>query len=112
MRYVRATDGYLPISWDVALAKIGAALRALPDPNMAEFYTSGRTSNEAAFLYQLFAREYANGGCPKVRGCFARLEFFFATSCARRRRGHAPCPATTVSGLVDEDKGGYVVSLD
>src|ERR1700742_271717 len=58
MVYDRATDRYLPISWDEAMTQIGAALRALPDPNMAEFYTSGRASNEAAFLYQLFVREY------------------------------------------------------
>jgi len=62
--YDRATDRYLPISWDEALAKIGAALRALPDPDMAEFYTSGRASNEAAFLYQLFAREYGTNNFP------------------------------------------------
>jgi anaerobic selenocysteine-containing dehydrogenase len=48
MAYDRATDRYLPISWDEALAKIGAALRELPHPDMAEFYTSGRASNEAA----------------------------------------------------------------
>jgi molybdopterin-dependent oxidoreductase alpha subunit len=64
MVYDRATDCYLPISWDEALAKIGAALRQLPHPDMAEFYTSGRASNEAAFLYQLFAREYGTNNFP------------------------------------------------
>jgi molybdopterin-dependent oxidoreductase alpha subunit len=64
MIYDRATDRYLPISWDEALAKIGAGLRSLPDPDMAEFYTSGRASNEAAFLYQLFAREYGTNNFP------------------------------------------------
>jgi molybdopterin-dependent oxidoreductase alpha subunit len=64
MVYDRATDRYLPISWDEALAKIGAALRQLPHPDMAEFYTSGRASNEAAFLYQLFAREYGTNNFP------------------------------------------------
>src|SRR4030088_171999 len=64
MVYDRATDRYLPISWQDAMAAIGAALRALPDPNMAEFYTSGRTSNEAAFLYQLFVREYGTNNFP------------------------------------------------
>jgi molybdopterin-dependent oxidoreductase alpha subunit len=64
MVYDRATDRYLPISWDEALAKIGATLRALPHPDMAEFYTSGRASNEAAFLYQLFAREYGTNNFP------------------------------------------------
>src|SRR6266481_5398815 len=64
MVYDQATDRYLPISWDEALAKIGAALRALPHPDMAEFYTSGRASNEAAFLYQLFVREYGTNNFP------------------------------------------------
>jgi len=64
MAYDYATDRYLPISWDEALERIGAALRALPSPDMAEFYTSGRASNEAAFLYQLFAREYGTNNFP------------------------------------------------
>jgi molybdopterin-dependent oxidoreductase alpha subunit len=64
MAYDRASDRYLPISWDEALASVGAALRALPHPDMAEFYTSGRASNEAAFLYQLFAREYGTNNFP------------------------------------------------
>jgi molybdopterin-dependent oxidoreductase alpha subunit len=64
MVYDRTTDRYLPISWAEALARIGAALRELPHPDMAEFYTSGRASNEAAFLYQLFAREYGTNNFP------------------------------------------------
>jgi molybdopterin-dependent oxidoreductase alpha subunit len=64
MAYDRASDRYLPISWEDALSRIGAALRALPHPDMAEFYTSGRASNEAAFLYQLFAREYGTNNFP------------------------------------------------
>jgi molybdopterin-dependent oxidoreductase alpha subunit len=64
MVYDQATDRYLPTSWDEALAKIGAALGGLPHPDMAEFYTSGRASNEAAFLYQLFGREYGTNNFP------------------------------------------------
>src|SRR6202045_4749379 len=64
MAYDPATDRYLPISWEDAMTQIGAALRALPDPNMAEFYTSGKASNEAAFLYQLFVREYGTNNFP------------------------------------------------
>jgi molybdopterin-dependent oxidoreductase alpha subunit len=64
MAYDQASDRYLPISWEDALSKIGAALRALPHADMAEFYTSGRASNEAAFLYQLFAREYGTNNFP------------------------------------------------
>jgi len=62
--YDRASDTYQAISWEEAFARVGAALRALPDPNMAEFYTSGRTSNEAAFLYQIFIREYGTNNFP------------------------------------------------
>jgi molybdopterin-dependent oxidoreductase alpha subunit len=64
MAYDRASDTYRPIGWDEAFARIGEGLRRLPDPNMAEFYTSGRTSNEAAFLYQLFVREYGTNNFP------------------------------------------------
>ena len=64
MVYDRASDRYVPIAWHEAFARIGAALRALPDPDMAEFYTSGRASNEAAFLFQLFARAYGTNNFP------------------------------------------------
>ena len=64
MAYDRASDTYQPISWDAAFARIGAILRNLPDPDVAEFYTSGRTSNEAAFLYQIFAREFGTNNFP------------------------------------------------
>jgi molybdopterin-dependent oxidoreductase alpha subunit len=64
MAYDRASDTYRPLSWDSAFQRIGEVLRGLPDPNMAEFYTSGRASNEAAFLYQLFAREYGTNNFP------------------------------------------------
>lgn len=55
---------YEPISWDTAFLKIGAALNSLASPDEAIFYTSGRTSNEAAFLYQLFIREYGTNNLP------------------------------------------------
>ena len=64
MRYDRATDRYVPVSWDDAFDLIGAELRALENPNEAEFYTSGRTSNEAAFLYQLFVRRFGTNNFP------------------------------------------------
>jgi anaerobic selenocysteine-containing dehydrogenase len=50
MRYDAASDRYVPITWDEAFALIGRELRALESPDEAELYTSGRTSNEAAFL--------------------------------------------------------------
>jgi molybdopterin-dependent oxidoreductase alpha subunit len=55
---------YQPISWDEAFHKIGAALNKLASPDEAIFYTSGRTSNEAAFLYQLFVRAYGTNNLP------------------------------------------------
>lgn len=64
LAYDAGTDTYVPISWDDAFATIGRHLRALPDPDQAIFYTSGRTSNEAAFLYQLFVREYGTNNFP------------------------------------------------
>lgn len=64
MVYDKASDRYLPIDWDEAFRRIGEQLARLPDPDMAEFYTSGRTSNEAAFLYQLFVREYGTNNFP------------------------------------------------
>lgn len=64
LAYDAASDCYRAISWEDAFARIGAALRQLPHPDMAEFYTSGRTSNEAAFLYQLMVREYGTNNFP------------------------------------------------
>jgi molybdopterin-dependent oxidoreductase alpha subunit len=62
--YDPQTDSYRRTSWDAAFALIGRELQALPSPNEAIFYTSGRTSNEAAFLYQLFVREYGTNNFP------------------------------------------------
>jgi molybdopterin-dependent oxidoreductase alpha subunit len=64
MRYDPATDHYMPVDWSEAFALIGRELNALDDPNEAEFYTSGRTSNEAAFMYQLFARRFGTNNFP------------------------------------------------
>lgn len=64
MRWDAASDRYLPIGWDEAFARIGAHLNALDSPNQALFYTSGRCSNEAAFLYQLFVREFGTNNFP------------------------------------------------
>ncbi len=64
MVYDPATDHYVPIAWDDAFALIGRELRGLASPDEAEFYTSGRTSNEAAFLYQLFVRRYGTNNFP------------------------------------------------
>jgi len=55
---------YTPISWSDAFAAIGQELNALSSPDEAVFYTSGRTSNEAAFLYQAFVRNYGTNNMP------------------------------------------------
>jgi molybdopterin-dependent oxidoreductase alpha subunit len=58
------SDHYAPIGWDAALDLIATELRGLPSPDRAVFYTSGRTSNEAAFLYQLLVRAYGTNNLP------------------------------------------------
>ncbi|MFD4999197.1 FdhF/YdeP family oxidoreductase [Streptomyces buecherae] len=57
-------ERYEPISWERAFSLVADELRALDSPDEAVFYTSGRTSNEAAFLYQLFAREFGTNNLP------------------------------------------------
>jgi molybdopterin-dependent oxidoreductase alpha subunit len=61
--YDRTTDTFRPVEWEQAFDRIGEILRAL-SPDQVEFYTSGRASNEAAYLYQLFAREYGTNNFP------------------------------------------------
>jgi molybdopterin-dependent oxidoreductase alpha subunit len=62
--YNSQTDHYEPLSWDDAFTIISKQLNALESPNQAEFYTSGRASNEAAFLYQLFVRKFGTNNFP------------------------------------------------
>ncbi|MEE3633745.1 FdhF/YdeP family oxidoreductase [Pseudomonas sp. AL 58] len=64
MSYNPTTDRYQPISWEAAFALIARHLQNLASPDQAEFYTSGRASNEAAFLYQLFVRAYGTNNFP------------------------------------------------
>jgi molybdopterin-dependent oxidoreductase alpha subunit len=64
LRYDSASDHYVPVGWDAAFALIAAHLNALASPDEAIFYTSGRTSNEAAFLYQLFVRAFGTNNFP------------------------------------------------
>ncbi|MHA0860881.1 FdhF/YdeP family oxidoreductase [Enterobacter ludwigii] len=63
LRYDRASDTFQPVEWDDAFQRIGEVLRGL-EPDQVEFYTSGRASNEAAYLFQLFAREYGTNNFP------------------------------------------------
>jgi molybdopterin-dependent oxidoreductase alpha subunit len=57
-------DHYKEISWEAAFSIIGKELNSLDSPDEALFYTSGRTSNEAAFLYQLFVRQFGTNNLP------------------------------------------------
>ncbi len=57
-------DHYEEISWEDAFQMIGTELNSLSSPDEAIFYTSGRTSNEAAFLYQLFVRQFGTNNLP------------------------------------------------
>lgn len=57
-------DHYEPVPWERAFEIVADELTALGGPDEALFYTSGRTSNEAAFLYQLFAREFGTNNLP------------------------------------------------
>ncbi|WP_440875966.1 FdhF/YdeP family oxidoreductase [Thalassotalea sp. PLHSN55] len=62
--YDRASDRYRAITWQDAFELIAKQLNRLENPNQAEFYTSGRASNEAAFLYQLFVRKFGTNNFP------------------------------------------------
>ncbi|MEQ3532003.1 FdhF/YdeP family oxidoreductase [Brucella melitensis] len=64
MRYNTATDKYEAVEWDEAFQAIGGILKSFDTPDRVEFYTSGRASNEAAFLYQLFVRAYGTNNFP------------------------------------------------
>jgi molybdopterin-dependent oxidoreductase alpha subunit len=55
---------YAPVAWDEAFRILAAGLKLLASPDEAVFYTSGRASNEAAFLYQLFVRSYGTNNLP------------------------------------------------
>ncbi|MFJ9667048.1 FdhF/YdeP family oxidoreductase [Streptomyces sp. NPDC101219] len=57
-------DRYEPVTWERAFDIVAEEIDALSSPDEAVFYTSGRTSNEAAFLYQLFARELGTNNLP------------------------------------------------
>lgn len=64
MVYDALSDKYKPISWDEAFALMAEHLKKLGSPHEAAFYTSGRASNEAAFLYQLFVRMFGTNNFP------------------------------------------------
>ncbi|MGC0886917.1 FdhF/YdeP family oxidoreductase [Pantoea agglomerans] len=64
LRYNAETDHYEPISWDDAFALIAQHIKAMDHPDQMELYTSGRASNEASWLYQLFGRLMGTNNFP------------------------------------------------
>lgn len=64
LRYDASSDKYVPVTWGDAFAEIGGELRAVADRKSVVFYSSGRCSNEASYLYALFARLYGNNNLP------------------------------------------------
>ncbi|MGD8105946.1 FdhF/YdeP family oxidoreductase [Pantoea sp. FN0302] len=64
LRYNRLTDRYEPISWENAFSLIAQHIHAMDNPNQMELYTSGRASNEASWLYQLFGRMVGTNNFP------------------------------------------------
>lgn len=64
LRYNPETDHYEPIGWDDALALIAQHIHAMEHPDQMELYTSGRASNEASYLYQLFGRMSGTNNFP------------------------------------------------
>lgn len=64
MVYNAETDHYEPISWEAAFGIVATELQTLETPDQAAFYTSGRLSNEATFVYQLMVREFGTNNLP------------------------------------------------
>ncbi len=110
---------YEEIGWDAAFALVAEHLNGLATPDEALFYTSGRASNESAFVYQLFARAYGTNNLPDwndgrqgARSCSAVA----TRSCATGRRRRPPSRSTPrtaccASTAVRNEGGRSVVSV-
>lgn len=72
---------YQPISWDGAFEKIAEKLNGLDSPDEAMFYTSGRTSNEATWVYQLFGREFGTNNFPDCSNMCHETSGYALTRC-------------------------------
>lgn len=72
---------YQPISWDDAFTKIAEKLNGLDSPDEAMFYTSGRTSNEATWVYQLFGREFGTNNFPDCSNMCHETSGYALTRC-------------------------------
>lgn len=92
--YDRASDTLRPVAWEQAFARIGEILRGL-QPDEVEFYTSGRASNEAAWLFQLYAREYGTNNFPTAPTCAMNPPAWACRS--RSGLAKAPSPSTILT---------------
>ncbi len=85
--YDRATDTFRAVEWAQAFARIGEILRGL-SPHQAEFYTSGRASNEAAYIYQLFCARIRHEQLPRLLQHVPRTDERRFAAVDRHRQGH------------------------
>ena len=83
MYLAKGKQHYQEISWENAFKKIASHLTTLESPNEAIFYTSGRTSNEAAFLYQLFVRAFGTNNLPDCSNNHL-ISYFYSESIVDR----------------------------
>src|SRR5688500_1277482 len=75
------SENYEPVSWEEAFAVLADELNSLASPDEAVFYTSGRTSNETAFMYQLFVRQFGTNNLPDCSNmCHESTSFALAES--------------------------------
>ncbi len=81
---------YTPISWDEAFEILAEELNSLASPDEAVFYTSGRTSNETAFMYQLFVRQFGTNNLPDCSNmCHESTSFALAESIGLGKASHS-----------------------
>ncbi len=88
LRYDAETDHFVPIGWDEAFQRIGTMMRAMDNPDRMEFYTSGRASNEAAFLYQLLGARLWHQQFPRLLEHVPRGDQRGPAQVDWRRQGH------------------------
>ncbi len=128
----RGSTHYEPIGWDEAFRMVADDLNALESPDEAIFYTSGRTSNEAAFLYQLFIRQFGTNNLPDCsnmchessgtaltevigigKGTVTLQDFYKAQLVITIGQNPGTCHPRMLSALEETKKnGGKIVSIN
>ncbi|HMI32704.1 MAG TPA: molybdopterin-dependent oxidoreductase [Propionibacteriaceae bacterium] len=94
-------DHYVPVSWEEAYELIAQELNGLKSPDEAAFWTSGQCSNEAAFVYQLFARAYGTGPLHVARRHHAAGRHAAELRLLMARRRHTSDAVAFPAGGVD-----------